>query len=263
MPAKLITPPLADPVTLADAKAHLYVSHADDDDIIKAYVAAAREDAEHRLGRALVRQTWELVLDGFEPVVILPNPPLIGVVSIKYLDTAGVEQTLDAADYYVDSAADPGEVVPASGLSWPSTLAQRNSVRIRYLAGYTAQHAITAIAKTGGKAVVTIGAHDVIVGQRVHFTGVEGMVEINGVCAEVLAVTATTVTVNVNTSTFSDYTGGGTLCVDLVPEAVKAWIKLRVGALYENRESAVSGQPIQAAPRDFADALLDRHKVYS
>jgi uncharacterized phiE125 gp8 family phage protein len=190
MPAVLITAPAVEPVTLAEAKAHLYVTHSDDDALIGAYIAAAREDAEHRLQRALVNQTWELALDAFPSVIDLPMAPLVSITSIKYLDAARVEQTLDAATYYADTDAEPGEVVPKYGESWPTTYPERNAVRVRYVAGY----------------------------------GADG---------------------------------------SLVPESIKAWIKLRVGALYENRESAVSGQTIQAAPRDFADALLDRYKVYS
>jgi uncharacterized phiE125 gp8 family phage protein len=190
MPARLITVPDVEPVTLAEAKDHMYVRHADDDALISAYIAAARDDAEHRLQRALIDQTWELVLDAFPAVIVLPMAPLSSVTSIKYIDSSGVEQTLAAANYYADTDAEPGEVVPAYGLSWPATRAERNAVRVRYVAGY----------------------------------GADG---------------------------------------SFVPASIKQWILLRVGALYENRESAVAGQPIQAAPRDFADGLLDRHKVYA
>ena len=56
------------------------------------------------------------------------------------------------------------------------------------------------------------------------------------------------------------YTAGyGASC----PESIKAWILLRIGSLYENRESVSVGQPIQAAPHDFADGLLDRYKIYA
>jgi len=45
-----------------------------------------------------------------------------------------------------------------------------------------------------------------------------------------------------------------------VPEPIKAWIKLQVGAMYENRESEATGQ---THPLGFADTLLDRYKVYA
>jgi uncharacterized phiE125 gp8 family phage protein len=45
-----------------------------------------------------------------------------------------------------------------------------------------------------------------------------------------------------------------------VPEAIKAWIKLQVGAMYENRESEATSQTHALG---FADRLLDRYKVYA
>ncbi|MDP3650899.1 MAG: head-tail connector protein [Rhodoferax sp.] len=47
-----------------------------------------------------------------------------------------------------------------------------------------------------------------------------------------------------------------------VPQSIKAWIKLMVGALYENRESETVGNG-GAITLGFADRLLDRYKVYS
>lgn len=44
-----------------------------------------------------------------------------------------------------------------------------------------------------------------------------------------------------------------------VPESIKAWIKLQVGAMYENREREGA---MQTHALGFADSLLDRYKVY-
>ena len=48
-----------------------------------------------------------------------------------------------------------------------------------------------------------------------------------------------------------------------VPEPIKSWIKIRVGAMYENREPVVAdrGQSIQQLPRDYIDGLLDPYTV--
>lgn len=45
-----------------------------------------------------------------------------------------------------------------------------------------------------------------------------------------------------------------------VPDSIKAWIKLQVGALYENRETEGA---VQTYALGFADRLLDRYKVWS
>lgn len=263
MPLKLITAPAAEPVSLADAKAHLRVDHAADDDLIAALIAAAREDAEHRLGRALVMQTLEQVCDAFpaDGDIELPNPPLASVTSVKYLDSDGVEQTLSTSLYDVDSDSAPGEIHRAYGVTWPSTRCVENAVRARYVAGYAATYAITGISKATS-AVVTIGTHTIPVGQRVHFSGVLGMTQINGLSGTVTAVGASTITVDIDSSAYGTWSAGGVVCVDAVPAPIKQWILLRIGALYEQRESVFAGQAMQAAPRDFADGLLDRYKVY-
>lgn len=45
-----------------------------------------------------------------------------------------------------------------------------------------------------------------------------------------------------------------------VPDSIKAWIKLQVGAMYENRQAEGS---VQMYALGFADRLLDRYKVWS
>lgn len=47
-----------------------------------------------------------------------------------------------------------------------------------------------------------------------------------------------------------------------VPENIKAWIKLRVGSLYANREQWTTGRNITIAPNPFIDCLLDRYRAW-
>ena len=46
-----------------------------------------------------------------------------------------------------------------------------------------------------------------------------------------------------------------------VPETIKRWILLRVGALYENREEVVTGRSVSVAPMPFVDSLLAPYRV--
>lgn len=66
MPAQLITPPAAEPVTLAEARAHLRLEVADDDAYLLSLITMARQYVEEVCWRGLVKQTWELVLDSFQ-----------------------------------------------------------------------------------------------------------------------------------------------------------------------------------------------------
>lgn len=144
MPLVLITAPETEPVSLAEARLHLRLdasgdpaSHPDDD-LVTALITAARQSLDGRdgwLGRALITQTWELRLDAFPAGIRLPLPPLRSVTSIKYDDADGVEQTL-ATDQYVVTADEPAVIVPAYGVTWPSTRAMPEAVRARFVAGY-------------------------------------------------------------------------------------------------------------------------------
>lgn len=132
-----IAAPASEPLTLAEAKAHCRVDHSDDDALIAALIVAAREQAEHETGRALVTQTWELVHDAFPEAFVLRKAPVQSVTSVKYLDsTTGTEQTLNPADYLLDNASEPGYVVPGYGKAWPASYGVPNAVRCRYVCGY-------------------------------------------------------------------------------------------------------------------------------
>lgn len=153
MRLRLITAPASEVVTSAEAKAHLRVDHADDDALIIAYLTSARAHLDGRdgiLGRALMTQTWELVLDTF-PVaqIALPLPPLQSITSIKYQDSNNVEQTMDAADYVVDATSEPACVHPAT--AWPSTYSTPNAATIRFVAGYGNASAVPEPIKTAIK----------------------------------------------------------------------------------------------------------------
>lgn len=138
-----ITAPASEPVSLTQAKAHLRVDHTDDDTMIGAMIQAAREAAEHQTGRALVTQTWELVLDAFPAAEIeLVKPPVQSITSITYEDTAGATQTLSATAYALAAYDTRGWVIPDVDTAWPGTYGAVGSVRVRFVAGYGAAAAV-------------------------------------------------------------------------------------------------------------------------
>jgi hypothetical protein len=135
-------------------------------------VKATRSVAEKRLRRALVTQSWTMLIDNFpghgiwptgwdwidglgwcvvgytgrlgrEQAIEFPFPPLQTVESVSYVDTAGVTQTLvEDTDYTVDAASEPGRIVPCFGKFWPQTRAQVNAVTIAFTCGYGAPAAV-------------------------------------------------------------------------------------------------------------------------
>jgi uncharacterized phiE125 gp8 family phage protein len=132
---KLVTAPTVEPVTLSEVKAHCVIGHDLDDTLLGVLISAAREHGEALTGRSWAEKTLEVVLDEFPAGAIeLPASPITAVTSVKYLDANGVEQTMDAADYTVDTDSLVGRVVAEE---WPETDDTVNAVRVRYTAGWT------------------------------------------------------------------------------------------------------------------------------
>jgi len=143
MKLDLVTAPTVEPLTATEAKAHLRVDYSTDDTLIASLIVAAREYVEQITGRALLTQTWDLFLDRFSGREIdIPCSPLISVTSVKYIDTAGSEQTLSTDDYTVRTySSHYGEVGLNFDADWPSTRRIEDAVYIRFVAGYGATSA--------------------------------------------------------------------------------------------------------------------------
>lgn len=140
MALKLITPPITEPITLAEVKGFLRVDDATEDGFISSIIAASREYCEGFQNRAYNTQTWELWLDAWpcKSCIQMPRPPLQAVTSIKCYGTDNAEYTMAPGDYFVDSKSEPGRVVLTYGKSWPSTaLRTVNGVVVTFTAGYT------------------------------------------------------------------------------------------------------------------------------
>jgi len=137
----LTTPPTVEPVSVAELATQLRIGTTEsavEADLLSGYIKAARERLEVDTRRAFITQTWTLTLDNFPGRFVLPRPPLQSVTSVKYYDTDGNLQTVDAADYRVDIAAEPGVVDPAYSVVWPSAREMTNSIAVVYVAGYGA-----------------------------------------------------------------------------------------------------------------------------
>lgn len=117
-----VTDPAAEPVSLARAKAHLRIEDGFtlDDELIGAYISAARDQAEKYCNRSFASADFFLLLPflpgGSAVPVSLPDPLTSAVTEISYVDSNGDEQVLSPAEYTLDP--DRQEIRPTS--AWPS-----------------------------------------------------------------------------------------------------------------------------------------------
>lgn len=122
--------PDTEPVTLAEAQAHLRVDSDDDEDLISGLITAAREYCEQAQGRAYVTRAYQYVCD-VASAVELPMPPCASVEGVAARSSAGVDTDLvEGTDYEVDT---DGELGVVEVTSWP---ADTEHLVVEYTAGY-------------------------------------------------------------------------------------------------------------------------------
>lgn len=123
-----VAAPVAEPVSLSEAKLYLRVDGAGEDALIGDLIASARMMAEQWLRRSLMGQAWKLAYDyGIAECVWLPMGPVVSVVSVVVVGLDGSSVTLAADQYWLNAAKDSLKM--NVGVS-----AKR--VEITYLTGY-------------------------------------------------------------------------------------------------------------------------------
>jgi uncharacterized phiE125 gp8 family phage protein len=136
-----VEPPAAEPVSLDLAKRHLRIDHDEEDDLIRAWIPAARELCEMRTGRRFGEQVLRLTLHCFPYGPIeLPVGPVSDVSLLSYYDDAGDVVTVEDEDfdaaYSVWLDHNPPLVMPLVGEAWPSTETGRSgAVTVEFTAG--------------------------------------------------------------------------------------------------------------------------------
>lgn len=148
-----ISAPASEPLTLAEAKAHLRILTAEtyDDTYITALITAARNVVENKTWRSLISQQWSLNLDYSElnkfaryatanfstpdaQIIELEKCPIISVDSITYYDVNNTLQTLAISAYQVDLLREPARVI----LNLPPVCYNKlNTFTINFTAGYS------------------------------------------------------------------------------------------------------------------------------
>ena len=132
--------PASAPISLDEAREWIAMQTGitDDDDLLSDLIDEVTDEVEAYTGRALVEQTWKIVLDADEALdtIYLPKAPLVSVSSVTTWSSDGISSTVDAGDYQV-SGGELARVALAEGVSsWASDLRSYDALEIVAVFGY-------------------------------------------------------------------------------------------------------------------------------
>lgn len=137
MPTELLTAPVAEPVTVAEAKAHMRIDHTADDAIIPDMITAAREWVERATGLALITETWRLTLDSWPQTAVELRPaPVQSISAVKTFGVDGASTTLANSAYELVSVGRSARMVRTLGSSWVNPARAAGGIEIDFTAGY-------------------------------------------------------------------------------------------------------------------------------
>lgn len=137
MPLVMTSRPAVEPVTVADAKAHMRIDQDDEDVLIASLVLTSRLHIEAALSLALITQSWTFTLDRWPhgPIVELPLAPLRSIESVRVRDASGHATTVPDTAYLIDMVSRPPRVVwnnaarPVPGIA-------ASGIEINFTAGF-------------------------------------------------------------------------------------------------------------------------------
>jgi uncharacterized phiE125 gp8 family phage protein len=131
--------PASEPVTVAEAKAHLRLDGAAEDLLIASLILTSRLHVEAALGVALMTQSWRLILDRWPawPEVPIPLRPIESITSVDVLAADGAPETMAASGYILDQHGWPPRLI-RTGMTWPAPGRVAAGIEIAFTAGYGA-----------------------------------------------------------------------------------------------------------------------------
>lgn len=129
--------PAAEPIGVADAKAHLRMDADDEYALIGSLIVTARTLLERTLGMALITQTWSAFSDAWpdEASVVLPLRPVQSINAVRLHRADGGVTALEVDHYPADLMSERARVLLIGAM--PAVeLRPLNAFEIAFTAGY-------------------------------------------------------------------------------------------------------------------------------
>lgn len=270
-----LTPPPCLPLALADVRQHVKQDVTDDDIMLALYLGSAVDYAQGLCQKQFVAGKFKLNLAAF-PVdaISIFHGPIAGIVSIRYYDIAGVQQTISAANYRLDATGNIAKIDLTTGYSWPSTQDRADAVEIIYFAGYVAAASFDSAANTISITNwPTLAVNDVV---RLSNSG-------GALPAGLKAKTDYYVKTIVSPGVYTLATSAGGALIDLtdvgtglsfagqsgihfgdgeLPGAIIGWLMLRCATGFDHRGESVIVRNGNLVSLPYVDRLLDQHRLF-
>ena len=137
---KVVTPPAAEPVSVAELETHLRLGDSGEDTYLGVLIGAARRQCERFTQRAFVDTVFTEYLEDFphlEHYLYWGN--VTSVSAVQYVAEGSETLTTLASTYYdTDLNDSPALIRLADGATWPDVEDVPDGVRITYTAGFGA-----------------------------------------------------------------------------------------------------------------------------
>jgi uncharacterized phiE125 gp8 family phage protein len=136
----LTSGPAAEPVTLAEAKAHLRVDSDVEDTLISSLIITSRLHIEAALGLAFITQGWSYFIDCWPATrdIRLPLRPVQSITAVRLYAADESIETIPADSYLLDGSGTPARLVRKASTVWPKPSRAANGIEIAFVAGYGA-----------------------------------------------------------------------------------------------------------------------------
>ncbi len=130
-----LAPPVGEPLTLAEARAHLRVDDTADDAVIADLITTVRDHLERTTGLVLIARTFRLYLDRWPDASVLEigRGPIVSIETITGYDALGAPFEADMTGFVLDGGSLPARLFLPAALE---TARAVNGIEIDFTAGF-------------------------------------------------------------------------------------------------------------------------------